>query len=253
MKKGMIFIAVVVILTTASDMFAQWQLNGNNIYYNSGNVGIGTNLPTHLLSLSSTESQLVKFERTGGYNAGFFTFHISDGAGTSGDAELWSLKGFAVRTNNGDRPFAITQVGLVGINTRNPTSRLEIVDGDIFINGINRGIILKSPNGTNWKITVDNSGNLTVNPFTSVNNLQNDYGISIFPNPAKDHLTIELRDDRLNEITAELYNMMGTLVFYKKVSNKTLSIDLNEFASGAYLLNVKDTEGNVIKTEKIIH
>jgi hypothetical protein len=41
-------------------------------------------------------------------------------------------------------------------------SRLTLYDGDIELDEATRGIILKSPNGTKYKVTVDNAGNLSV-------------------------------------------------------------------------------------------
>ncbi len=41
-------------------------------------------------------------------------------------------------------------------------SRLTLYGGDIELDEANRGVILKSPNGTRYKLTVDNAGNLAV-------------------------------------------------------------------------------------------
>ena len=42
------------------------------------------------------------------------------------------------------------------------SSRLTLYGGDIELDEATRGIILKSPNGTKYKVTVDNAGNLAV-------------------------------------------------------------------------------------------
>ena len=42
------------------------------------------------------------------------------------------------------------------------SSRLTLFGGDIELDEATRGIILKSPNGTKYKVTVDNAGNLAV-------------------------------------------------------------------------------------------
>ena len=52
----------------------------------------------------------------------------------------------------------ISHDGNVGIGTSDPTSKLQVNDGDIFIEDIDRGIIMKSPNGKCWRVTVDDSG-----------------------------------------------------------------------------------------------
>lgn len=44
-----------------------------------------------------------------------------------------------------------------------PKSRLHIFNGDVNIEDIGSGIIMKSPNGKCWRVTVDNNGNLVSN------------------------------------------------------------------------------------------
>lgn len=57
--------------------------------------------------------------------------------------------------------ITITDQSLVGIGTTNPTSKLHVI-GDIKV-GIDtsNGIILTSPNGTQYRLIVDNSGVLS--------------------------------------------------------------------------------------------
>ena len=51
---------------------------------------------------------------------------------------------------------------MVGIGTTNPTSKLTVREGDISVGvDTSTGLILTSPNGTQYRLVVDNSGNLT--------------------------------------------------------------------------------------------
>ena len=49
--------------------------------------------------------------------------------------------------------------GNVGIGTAAPKAKVQVTDGDVYIDNPTRGIILKSPNGTCWRVTIDDSGN----------------------------------------------------------------------------------------------
>ncbi len=49
----------------------------------------------------------------------------------------------------------------VGIGTANPKTKLQVANGDLSLETTGSGVILKSPNGNCWKITVSNSGVLS--------------------------------------------------------------------------------------------
>jgi len=61
-------------------------------------------------------------------------------------------------------PFIITSDDKVGISSRIggsdnlPRSRLHVRDGDVYIDQIGSGVIMKSPNGQCWRMTVSNAG-----------------------------------------------------------------------------------------------
>lgn len=61
-------------------------------------------------------------------------------------------------------PFIITSDDKVGISSRIggsdnlPKSRLHVRDGDVYIDQIGSGVIMKSPNGQCWRMTVSNTG-----------------------------------------------------------------------------------------------
>lgn len=54
--------------------------------------------------------------------------------------------------------------GSLGIDTK-PKARLHVANGDIFIEDLQSGIIMKSPNGQCWRMTVSNTGQAI---FTSI-------------------------------------------------------------------------------------
>ena len=66
-----------------------------------------------------------------------------------------------LNVGTGGTVITTTASGLVGIGTTNPTSKLHVI-GDARV-GINtsQGVILTSENGTQYRLIVDNSGNLS--------------------------------------------------------------------------------------------
>ena len=67
----------------------------------------------------------------------------------------------------GTKPLLeIDEKGYVGLGTENPKAKLEITDGDIYISDIDKGIIMKSPDGNCWRGVLDNSGNLNFSATT---------------------------------------------------------------------------------------
>jgi hypothetical protein len=150
--------------------------------------------------------------------------------------------------------------GNVGIGTEQPSAKLEVTDGDIFISDIGSGIIMKSPDGTCWRGTLDNSGSLNFVsiscPDVSPGLKESEEGIlkqavSIYPNPAKDQLYIEV-NDKYDRIQYSVFNISGNLVQSGKIKNNTRSIDISKLVSGTYLFEFKDLKNNKIATYKII-
>jgi hypothetical protein len=62
---------------------------------------------------------------------------------------------------NGTDAMSIDENQNVGIGVTSPASKLEVDGGDIEIDDAASGLILRSPNGTRYRIKVDNSGNLS--------------------------------------------------------------------------------------------
>ncbi|MCR9252161.1 MAG: hypothetical protein NXI20_17170 [bacterium] len=56
--------------------------------------------------------------------------------------------------------------GNIGVGTDTPLEKLQIKSGDIYLEDVNSGVILKSENGACWRMTVDNSGIPTTSATT---------------------------------------------------------------------------------------
>ena len=73
----------------------------------------------------------------------------------------WSSAGFA-----SNERMRVEANGNVGIGTNAPKAKVEVANGDVYLTDPTKGIILKSPNGNCWRITVDNTGNLVRTQIT---------------------------------------------------------------------------------------
>ena len=56
--------------------------------------------------------------------------------------------------------MVIDHTGNVGISAGAPNAKLQIGSGDVYVENSANGIILKAPNGSCYRVTVNNAGTL---------------------------------------------------------------------------------------------
>jgi hypothetical protein len=162
---------------------SDWLTNSNGIYYNAGRVGVGkvphTNVPISVLQANSGVGEAV-FEGLSDdvWHAAItlknnptnmrYSFVIPGPTNTNlspgsfGIFNHENLKWVFVsnRTTNN------IGIGSPGINAAIPKSTLHVFTGDVNIEQVGKGIIMRSPNGQCWRVTVDNTGNLVSTSIT---------------------------------------------------------------------------------------
>ncbi|MEX2345027.1 MAG: hypothetical protein WD604_05395 [Balneolaceae bacterium] len=134
---------------------AQWQTSGDDIYYNAGNIGIGTVSTERRLEVSDSYNQVFQVVTTGGTSPATVRIHNDNNGQEAGirlrarsssgnnmhadiavkgtGATDAGFLGFKVPFNNtagAGYQMVIHHDGKVGIGTANPTAKLA-VDGDI--------------------------------------------------------------------------------------------------------------------------
>jgi hypothetical protein len=83
----------------------------------------------------------------------------------SGEVKLGAFSGsgyFPTFYSNNVEAMRISTAGNVGIGTTAPSSKLQVSAGDVEVDTIAKGVILKSPDGTRYRVTVANGGTLSV-------------------------------------------------------------------------------------------
>jgi hypothetical protein len=163
----------------------------------------------------------------------------------------------------------VFNTGNVGIGISNPSEKLEIsgnlktggsirTGGDIFIEDISKGIIMKSPNGQCWRTTVSDDGTFVLNQVdclglvttTQQAGTINAEAINIFPNPTTGALTIETGQEMYNG-RVSIFSSEGRQLYSEQMHGITAKIDLRHLQPGVYIVNVEGG-GRIIKSQQVV-
>ncbi|MDR1542906.1 MAG: thiol protease/hemagglutinin PrtT [Prevotellaceae bacterium] len=92
---------------------------------------------------------------------------------------------------------------------------------------------------------------VTVTNSSGIDDVQSG-DISIFPNPAKDFVTVDFKDFTAEIYKITIYNMQGKQILTEKITNsaKEINIPLSDITNGVYLLQIHSEKG--VLTEKLI-
>jgi hypothetical protein len=127
-----------------------------------GNVGIGVTNPSARLHVDGT----VRFSSSGDRifiaDGSFGTFELGDIDGVSDEAKIVGNGSNIIISNTGTETLTCSSNNRVGIGTTSPQSKLDVSGGDIEVKDIASGVIMKSPNGTRYRVTIANGGTLVV-------------------------------------------------------------------------------------------
>ena len=129
------------------------------VILDSGNVGIGTTNPISILHIETADDAVLRLKSTD--NKAYIALSDNDTNGyiSSENTRLSLGANIGVNANNLNIDLINNRVG---IGTSSPASKLEVDGGDVEVNDSLNGLILKSPDGTRYRVTVANGGTLTV-------------------------------------------------------------------------------------------
>lgn len=255
----------------------------------NGNIGIGTNDPRVKLHIRDINSQLY-FGYQPAYNGPYINL-IGETAGSTPmlaiglaqsdydyNGEIiakanWGYiygnllnEGIAILPSLADAPsgFYINKSGKVGIGTAEPEAKLHVADGDIYISDIDRGIIMKSPDGHCWRGVLNNHGSLVFSQIScnDVSSSIQEPGfdsqgqsakITVSPNPSDGNVYIDKEKYTDNKsLNYLVYNLNGQYLTGEKVKSDITKVNLSGFPAGSYIIRILDEDQNIILSEQII-
>ncbi len=77
--------------------------------------------------------------------------------------------------------------------------------------------------------------------------------LTLFPNPAKDLVTVRINSDHLTNYKLIITNIAGIKIVERSINiHRELNIDLSNFKSGLYLFQIFDEKGVLLDSEKLI-
>jgi hypothetical protein len=79
-------------------------------------------------------------------------------------------------------------------------------------------------------------------------------GLTFFPNPTIDLLSIKLNNNTLDQFLITLTDLNGKEIYFTKYNNVAhiIQIDFKNYSSGVYLLNLKSSANEIIGSYKVI-
>lgn len=128
---------------------------------------------------------------------------------------------------------------------------------DLAFDGDNFGTVIRSNEELGYKLWVYPHDDASIwNENVSVSELEGLNFVSIHPNPVKDVLKLHASADVETTLKIDIYSISGQHVLSNngvQISGiQTLSFDLSGIENGFYQFVIKDTNGNVLKTEKLV-
>lgn len=139
---------------------------------------------------------------------------------------------------------------------QNQTSQIIAASGDEFKSS---DISLSWTLGETITKTNSNSSNMLTQGFhqtkiiiTSIDDLPElKFAVTAFPNPTSDFVFLKIEIQDVKNLQYQLTDSKGTTLIRKKISSSTEEIDVHNFSSGIYLLEVFENK-SILKTFKIL-
>ena len=195
-------------------------------FYKTGRIGIGNvTIPQAKLHIRSDDNEpATLFLQPSNWNANY-------------NAALWladSLHSISAEIDE----------GLVYKTEENHVFK----GGNIYIEDIDKGIIMKSPDGRCWLGKLDNNGilNFTVmetcpgqpSAIYETGETNTGDGLRVYPNPANDYLTVEFHNPDHKLFSVTLVDEQGVKLRFSKTTAEKTQIFTGDLKKGLYIVTV---------------
>ncbi|NOU48370.1 MAG: T9SS type A sorting domain-containing protein [Bacteroidales bacterium] len=199
----------------------------------TGRVGIGTMEPAAKLHIRADEGEDASI--------------LLETSGNDHASRLMLTNEHTIEARNEDNLYFGTAAG----------EDFVFHQGDIFLDDIQSGIIMKSPNGLCWRGTLNEQGTLTFVQITcpeetsvAVQSSIEPAKLKLYPNPTSGKLIVETNCSG-HQAALILRNTEGKIVLQEAVYGSKTEINLNHISSGIYIMQLVQNNG-VIADEKVV-
>ncbi len=258
MKKSLILFALFILVTSVA--LAQIDTISYNIYQQDGNLGVGAPpANTHFGIFVKLPNAVIKFEDTSPGSGDVYAI--------TNNKNGIDVLNFAVYNKTDERTElsfdgegnVIVKNGNFGVGTNEPNAKVHVTDGDVYISDINKGIIMKSPNGQCWRGTINNNGVLEFNAtacpdgYVSVNSKSEiNYNIEILPNPADNEIEIIIDYPEDPSYFIQIIDASSIILKSFEIQQSRTILEIDDLKNGLYIIRILDRNGDFIKSKKII-
>lgn len=88
--------------------------------------------------------------------------------------------------------------------------------------------------------------------FTSISSNQSQLELTVFPNPVKNAITVQINSYQFLPLFVEINNIQGEVITKYDLIEHNSELDISELNSRIYILKVVGKYGEIVKSKKII-